>query len=126
MTLRKLAREVKEFPATTTFCLLWIVVFVAMVGDTARRGGLSLMVEVAAAGHRRRPSFWRPGAPGPGSWRILAADHFDVHPFQRPSPGVERDRDVSTRHNGGIVVWNASVYLHIRSDRRRRQSGLPC
>ena len=38
MTLRKLAGEVKEFPATTTFCLLWIVVFVAMVGAQLAAG----------------------------------------------------------------------------------------
>ena len=38
MTLRKLAGEVKEFPATTTFCLLWIVVFVAMVGTQLAAG----------------------------------------------------------------------------------------
>jgi rhomboid protease GluP len=39
MTLRKLAGEVKEFPATTIFCLLWVVVFVAMVG-TQRAAGI--------------------------------------------------------------------------------------
>jgi rhomboid protease GluP len=38
MTLRKLAGEVKEFPATTTFCLLWIVVFVAMVATQLAAG----------------------------------------------------------------------------------------
>lgn len=38
MTLRKLAREVKDFPATTIFCLLWIVVFVAMVGTQLAAG----------------------------------------------------------------------------------------
>jgi rhomboid protease GluP len=38
MTLRKLAGEVKEFPATTTFCLLWIAVFAAMVGTQLAAG----------------------------------------------------------------------------------------
>ena len=39
MTLRKLTGEMKEFPATTTFCLLWIVVFVAMAA-TQLAGGV--------------------------------------------------------------------------------------
>jgi rhomboid protease GluP len=30
MTLRELAREFKDYPATTIFCFLWVVVFVAM------------------------------------------------------------------------------------------------
>jgi rhomboid protease GluP len=38
MTLRKLAGEVKEFPATTIFCVLWIVVFVAMVATQLAAG----------------------------------------------------------------------------------------
>ena len=38
MTLRALVREIKDFPATTTFCLLWIVVFVAMVGTQLAAG----------------------------------------------------------------------------------------
>ena len=38
MTLRGLLRELKDFPATMTFCLLWIVVFAAMVGTQMRRG----------------------------------------------------------------------------------------
>ena len=31
MTLRTLAREIRDFPATVVFSLIWIVVFVAMV-----------------------------------------------------------------------------------------------
>jgi rhomboid protease GluP len=31
MTLRELAREFKDYPATTVFCFLWIVVFVVMI-----------------------------------------------------------------------------------------------
>ncbi len=38
MTVQKLAGEVKEFPATTIFCLLWIVVFMAMVGAQLAAG----------------------------------------------------------------------------------------
>ena len=38
MTLRGLLRELKDFPATMTFCLLWIVVFAAMVGTQLAAG----------------------------------------------------------------------------------------
>ena len=117
-------REVRDFPATTTFCLLWIVVFVAMVATQTRRGSSHpSWTKWLVPGHRRRPSVWRPDAPRPGSWRILAADHFDICPFQRASPGVEPDGDVSARHDGGIMVWTASVCLYLRPDGRRRQSG---
>ena len=113
MTLRGLVREVKDFPATTTFCLLWIVVFVAMVG-TQLAAGITpswskwLFLGIGD-GHRfgdlalqdlARGEYWR-------------ADHFDIHPFQRPSSGVEPDRDVSARHDGGIVVWLAISLIFI-------------
>ena len=57
MTLRGLVREIKEFPATTTFCLLWIVVFVAMVGTQIAAGIYPSWIQAAArrasaTGHR--------------------------------------------------------------------------
>jgi rhomboid protease GluP len=38
MFVRFLVREVRDFPATTTFCLLWIAVYVAMVGTRIASG----------------------------------------------------------------------------------------
>jgi rhomboid protease GluP len=38
MTLRWLVREARDFPATVTFCLLWIAVFTAMVGTRLAAG----------------------------------------------------------------------------------------
>lgn len=38
MALRFVAREARDFPATTTFCLLWIAVFAAMVGTRLASG----------------------------------------------------------------------------------------
>jgi rhomboid protease GluP len=38
MKLRWLLREIQEFPATILFCLLWIVVFAAMVGTQLSAG----------------------------------------------------------------------------------------
>jgi len=38
MTLRGLARELRDFPATTMFCMIWLVVFVAMVATQLAEG----------------------------------------------------------------------------------------
>jgi rhomboid protease GluP len=38
MTLRGLLREFKDFPSTTTFCVIWTVVFAAMVGSQLAAG----------------------------------------------------------------------------------------
>jgi len=56
MTLRGIAREFKDFPATVFFCMLWIVVFVAMIGSQFAEGvhppWLNLMLLGVNAGHR--------------------------------------------------------------------------
>ena len=52
MTLRELAREVKDYPATTAFCFLWIMVFVAMIGTKIGGGDLSVTVALALGGNR--------------------------------------------------------------------------
>jgi rhomboid protease GluP len=38
MILRFMVREARDFPATTTFCLLWVAVFIAMVGTRLASG----------------------------------------------------------------------------------------
>jgi rhomboid protease GluP len=55
MTLRGIAREVQDFPATVFFCVLWIVVFVAMIGSQFADGvhppWLNLILLGVPAGH---------------------------------------------------------------------------
>ena len=56
MTLRGIAREVHDFPATSFFCILWIVVFAAMIGSQYAEGvhphWMNLMLMGVNAGHR--------------------------------------------------------------------------
>jgi len=56
MTLRGIAREFKDFPATIFFCILWIAIFVAMIGSQFAEGvhppWLNLMLLGVSAGHR--------------------------------------------------------------------------
>jgi membrane associated rhomboid family serine protease len=56
MTLRGIAREFQEFPATIFFCMLWIVVFLTMIGSQFAEGvhppWLNLTVLGVNAGHR--------------------------------------------------------------------------
>ena len=57
MTLRTLAREIRDFPATVVFSLIWIVVFVAMVAVRMQDG------------------------PSPTWWRLLVLGIGDGHRF---------------------------------------------
>ena len=56
MTLRGIAREITDFPATILLCIIWIVVFLAMIGSQFSEGNhppwLNLMVLGVNAGHR--------------------------------------------------------------------------
>ncbi len=56
MTLRGIAREFQDFPATVFFCMLWIVVFVAMIGSQFAEGvhphWMNLLFLGVNAGHR--------------------------------------------------------------------------
>jgi len=56
MTLRAIAREFKDFPATMLFCILWIVVFVAMLHNKFSGGDpipwTSLLFVGIGDGHR--------------------------------------------------------------------------
>jgi rhomboid protease GluP len=57
MTLRTLAREIKDYPATALFSLIWILVFAAMVAVRLR------------------------DEPSPGWWRFLVLGIGDAHRF---------------------------------------------
>ncbi len=57
MTLRTLAREIRDFPATVVFSLIWIVVFVAMVAERMQ------------------------DVPAPTWWRLLVLGIGDGHRF---------------------------------------------
>jgi rhomboid protease GluP len=72
MTLRAFVRELRDFPATSTFCALWIVVFVAMVATQGVSGAApswaKLLFSGIGDGHRfgdlaladmARGQYWR-------------------------------------------------------------------
>jgi membrane associated rhomboid family serine protease len=50
MTLRALARELREFPATLTFCLIWILVFAAMTYTELSEGGPVTLIRWVVTG----------------------------------------------------------------------------
>jgi rhomboid protease GluP len=83
MTLRKLAQELKDFPATWTFCLLWIVVFVAMVGTQLAAGVYpswsKLLLVGIGDGHRFGDLALQDLARGE-YWRLITSTfiHFSV------------------------------------------------
>jgi membrane associated rhomboid family serine protease len=56
MTLRGIAREFQDFPATVFICMVWIMVFVTMIGSQVADGvppaWLNLMLLGINAGHR--------------------------------------------------------------------------
>jgi len=57
MTLRTLAREIRDYPATACFSLIWILVFVALLFVRMRE------------------------QPAPGLWRFLVLGIGDGHRF---------------------------------------------
>jgi rhomboid protease GluP len=83
MALRTLASELKDYPATTTFCLLWIGVFVAMVGTQFAAGVYpswsKLLLVGIGDGHRFGDLALQDLARGE-YWRLITSTfvHFSV------------------------------------------------